>query len=310
MVINPKDVQRISSHLVGLHKDLSTRPPSPKYPISSLPHFNRKAWGLQCGKVTVIAGRTSSGKSALSEGFALDLAENGVPTLFLSLEMDVASLTERAFCRTMQVDNYSLLTGQFKFQKEIQDKWKIFTESMAKLPLLITCEIGKTFKEVNQIVEALDPTPKAVFVDYIGAIAFKDRQSREMMNEYIRQFKELAIKKDFIGVLCSQINRQGAVAGEEPQLHQLKETGNLEETASVVFLIHNPYIMTHNEEDRGKATIVIAKNRNGRTGRHKVKFVPQYYRFEELDTVEPSNDSLFEDDSKKFLDTFGGKVVK
>ena len=102
----------------------------------------------------------------------------------------------------------------------------------------------------------------------------------------------------------------------EPQLHQLKETGNLEETASVVFLIHNPYIMTHNEEDRGKATIIIAKNRNGNTGRHKVKFVPQFYRFEELDTEE-KQDEIFDDrgllnapETRDVTKMFGGSVVK
>jgi len=310
MVINPENVQRISKHLAGLHKDLSERGTSPKYPINSLPHFNRKVWGLKSKELTVIAGRTSTGKSSCGLQFAFDLAESGASTLFLSLEMNVMSLAERLFCHTMKVDNYSLLTGQFKNQRDTQSKWDTFVKMMDKFPLLITCEIGKTFSEVNHIVESLTPTPKAVFVDYVGAIAVKGSYTREIMNEYIRKFKELAVKKDFIGVLCSQINRVGAVAGEEPQLHQLKETGALEENSDCCILLNNPYVTTHNDEDKNKATLIIAKQRNGRTGRHKVKFVPQYYRFEELDTVEPSNDSLFEDDSKRFLDTFGGKVVK
>ena len=210
----------------------------------------------------------------------------------------------------MNVDNYALLTGHFKDDSTTKAKWNTFTKMMKDMPLLITCEVGRTFREVNQIIELLNPTPKAVFVDYIGAIAVSGSQTREIMNEYIRKFRELAIKKDFIGVICSQINRVGAVAGEEPQLHQLKETGVLEEHSDVVILIHNPYVMTHNEDDINKATLIIAKNRNGKTGRHRVKFVPQYYRFEETSGVRKKEKSyLAEPTLMNVKDTFGGKIL-
>ena len=256
--------------------------------------------------MTVIAGRTSTGKSSVGLQFAYDLADGGFPTLFLSLEMNIMSLAERLFCNSMKVDNYSLLTGQFKNNLETRAKWETFNKVMKNFPLLITCEVGKTFREVNQLVEALNPPPKAVFIDYIGAIAIKGNQTREVMNEYIRKFRELAIKKDFIGVVCSQINRVGAVAGEEPQLHQLKETGVLEEHSDVVILLNNPYVITHDADDMNKATLIIAKNRNGRTGRHKVRFVPQYYRFEELEEkrivkTEPTKEEV--------RTLFGGTVV-
>lgn len=306
MSIDAQKVQKISSYLSGLETDLLTRSNEPKYSITSLPLFNRKSWGLQSKAMTVIAGRTSTGKSSVGLQFAYDLADGGFPTLFLSLEMNIMSLAERLFCNSMKVDNYSLLTGHFRDSLETRAKWESFMKVMKDFPLLITCEVGKTFREVNQLVEALNPAPKAVFIDYIGAIAMKDKQAREMINEYIRQFRELAIKKDFIGVVCSQINRVGAVAGEEPQLHQLKDTGFLEESSDVVILLNNPYVITHNEDDMNKATLIIAKNRNGRTGRHKVKFVPQYYRFEELEEkriikTEPTKEEV--------RTLFGGTVV-
>ena len=316
MNIDPTKVQKIGNYLGGLHKDLLSRTNSPKYPLTSLPYFNRKIWGMKSGALTVIAGRTSTGKSSVGLQFAYDLADSGMPTLFLSLEMNIMSLAERLFCHTMKVDNYALLTGQFKDSRDIQIKWSSFAKIMDKIPLLITCEIGKTFKEVNQLVEALNPSPKAVFVDYVGAIAVSGSQTREIINEYIRKFRELALKKDFIGVLCSQTNRVGAIAGEEPQLHNLKETGVLEEHSDVVFLIHNPYVQTHNEDDMNKATLIIAKNRNGKTGRHKVRFVPEYYRFEELGGIKGEEKTYITEsikDDRDLLDTakmFGGKIAK
>lgn len=316
MRIDPLKVQKISNYLGGLHKDLLSRTDSPKYPITSLPYFNRKIWGMKSGALTVIAGRTSTGKSSCGLQFAYDLADGGFPTLFLSLEMNIMSLAERLFCNSMKVDNYSLLTGQFKNNLETRAKWETFTKVMKNFPLLITCEVGKTFREVNQLVEALNPPPKAVFIDYIGAIAVHGSQTREIMNEYIRKFRELAIKKDFIGVVCSQINRTGAVVGEEPQLHQLKETGTLEEHSDFVLLIHNPYVQTHNEDDINKATFIIAKNRNGRTGRQKVKFIPEHYRFEELGGIKREEKSFITESIKDDRDLlgvhklFGGKIEK
>lgn len=280
--MNPEKVRPIRAYLSNIHKDFEERAENPKLPINTLPTFNRKIWGLREG-LTIIGARTSQGKSALALQIAYDLADQGIPVLFLSLEMTVEALIERLFCNVMCVDNYDILTGKFKKEPEIQAEWRSFTDIVSKIPLLITCGVGKNFGEINKIIEMIAPRPKVVIVDYIQAVATRSGASREMINEYIRFFRQLALEHKFAGVLCSQINR-GAIENRnnEPHLSQLKETGVLEEHADTVLLLHwqNFYIKDPQKENEFK--VIIAKQRNGRTGEHTVIFRPQYYKFCEI----------------------------
>ncbi len=310
--MNPEKVQPIKAYLSNIHKDFEIRGEEPALPITSLPILNRKIWGLKEG-LTVIGARTSQGKSALALQIAYDLADQGRPVLFLSLEMTVEALIERLFCNVMCVDNYDVLTGKFKKEPEIQAKWRSFTDIVSKIPLLITCGVGKSFREINKLVEIVDPKPRVVIIDYIQAVATISGQSREMINEYIRQFRQLALEHKFAGVLCSQINR-GAVENRnsEPHLSQLKETGVLEEHADTVLLLHwqNFYIKDPLKENEFK--IIIAKQRNGRTGDYTLIYKPEYYKFTEKETRFDGQKGYMEKTMPKEVESavnvFGGEV--
>jgi replicative DNA helicase len=249
--------------------------------LKSLPELNRKIWGLRPRALTTIGARTSNGKSSLALQFAFDLADQNIPVLFLSLEMTVESLIERLFCNVMKIDNYEILRGRLATEPDYQKKWQTFQEMATNLPLLITDGIGKTFGELNFLIERLEPKPKAVFIDYIQAIARKPGESREAINEYIRRFRELAIRYDFAGVLCSQLSRQSEHEGHKPSLWTLKETGNLEEASDTCLLLWWEYFYTYNEKAENNFSVIVAKQRQGRTGEHPLLFYPQFYRFEE-----------------------------
>lgn len=282
--MNPQElavkVQKISQILPTLESELLSRGDSPKLSLSSLPDFNRKIWGLKSG-LTVIGARTSQGKSALAMQFAYDLASQGSEVLFLSLEMTVENILERLFCNECGIDNYSLQTGKFSFYKE---DWTNFVNKVSNIPLLITCGIGYDFHDITQLINMMKFKPKAIFVDYIQGIksGFKER---EMLNEYIRGFRELCLKNDIAGVLCSQVNRQVNEVTKEPSLECLKSTGVLEEHSDLVLLLYWENFYTHKEDNENKFKIIVAKNRNGRTGDHEVHFEPRYYKF--LEIVKP-----------------------
>jgi len=298
----PIKIQRLERYLTGLKVDLLERGTEPKFPITSLPEFNHKIWGFKEQTLTIIAARTSQGKSAFSLQLAYDLAKGGVPTYFISLEMPTHALLERLFCNTQGVDNELLQRGEFALNESYIAKWEAFEKDIKDLPLLITDGIGKTFYEVNTIVSSLDPTPKAVFVDYIQNIKTVGGQTREIINEYLRQFRELAIRKNFIGVLCSQINRGTKDnSGHEPKIWQLKETGNLEEGSDVCILLHWNWWYTHDDLEKHKYKVIVAKNRNGRTGVHTLFFTPQHYQFREYDVFAPQ-------EVEEVKELFDGKV--
>jgi replicative DNA helicase len=97
-------VRALSTFSSSIETILISRGNEPDLPFSSLPSLNKKIWGLQKG-LTVLAGRTSQGKSSIAMQWAFDIASSKKPVVFLSLEMSVEALTERLFCNIMQVDN-------------------------------------------------------------------------------------------------------------------------------------------------------------------------------------------------------------
>ena len=278
---------KIKQLLPIVKKELEERGEEPKLPISSLPDFNKKIWGLKVG-LTTIGARTSQGKSSIALQFAHDLASKGNEVLFLSLEMTVENMIERLFCNIKMVDNTKLQQGYFSKDTDIQLKWKAFEEEITKIPLLITCGIGQTFQEVVDLFALLNPKPKAIFIDYIQGSKL-GLHEREMLNEYIRYFRELCLKNNIAGVICSQVNRKVNEETKEPSMDCLKGTGTLEEHSDIVLLLHWENFYTHVEDNFNKFKIMVAKNRNGMTGNHYVYYAPKHYKFTDtwMEKTEP-----------------------
>lgn len=260
--------------------ELKDRGGAPKLSIKSLPGFNAKIWGLRRG-LTIIGARSSMGKSAFALQIAGDIADQNIPVLFLSLEMDEQSMLERLFCAQYRIDNFDLISGKYNTDESIKEKWEMFKKFMDNAPLLFTCGIGKNFSEITKLLEHLEPLPKVIIVDYIQGIKQSDKERAEM-NEYIRNFRQLMLQKDCVGVLASQMNRQIINNdNKRPELENLKGTGVLEEHADVVLLLYWEWFYTREDKDKNKYEIIVAKNRNGRTGSHSLFYTPEWYLFSE-----------------------------
>lgn len=274
-------VKTLRTNVAETKKKLLSRGDSPRFPLTTLPKLSKMLWGLHPG-LTVIGARSSNGKSAFVLQVAYDLAKQGHHVLFVSLEMDETSIVERLFCRVKDVDNTDTRTGGLKREPRLQEKWKEFEKEMDTFPLMITNGVGKTFNELTELVELINPIPKVIIIDYIQAIKQSGGTSREIIDEYIRNFRQYCLENDIVGILCSQNNRQ-AVAGDTniPSLHTLKSTGTLEEHSDVVMLLHWENYYTKDPGTYNDYKILVAKNRNGMTGSADVNFFPEYYRFEE-----------------------------
>ena len=123
--------------------------------------------------------------------------------------------------------------------------------------------------------------PKVIVLDFIQAIPESSTESKRFIDEYIRAFREMAVTQEFAGVIISQINRSNPDAkNKQPQLHQLKGSGFLEEHADLVLLLDWKH-KSVGTGDKEEFVVNVAKNRNGRTGYVKLRYTPQYYRFED-----------------------------
>jgi replicative DNA helicase len=291
-------------HLKSLGDLLQQRKGYPELPLKTMPVLSDKMWGIAPRELTVVGARTSQGKTSFSLQVCADLAAQGVPTLYLSLEMTVLSILERMFCNHCHIPNFKLNRGEFH---QYADQWQKFTEHINSIPLMITEGLGKKWSDIDTLIERLEPKPRVIILDYIQCIAGSGLEKREVIDEYIRHFRDMAIKHNFAGILCSQINRSGAAGDDnnEPQLHHLKGSGYIEELADKIILMHWPHFYNA-KEDINKYLLILAKNRNGRTGRVGIRYIPEYYKFEdEVQVIKPPDAK-----TQEIAEFFGGTVME
>ena len=170
-------------------------------------------------------------------------------------------------------------------------------------------QLGKGFEELRSSPIFIDDTPTRtmlqitansrrlkmrhdiglVIVDYIQLIESESEDGRDNRQEQIakisRRLKTLARELEVPVIALSQLNR--AVETREdrrPRMADLRESGAIEQDADLVLLLHRPEYYDPNDQP-GLAELIIAKNRNGATGKIKLAFLKTFFRFENLATV-------------------------
>ena len=106
--------------------------------------------------------------------------------------------------------------------------------------------------------------------------------SREQqVAEISRSAKQLAKELNIPVFLICQLNRASVQRGSEPQLHDLRESGQIEQDADVVILLHRDLL----GEDKEDVRVIVAKNRFGGCGNSlkRIKFKPKSQRFVQLE---------------------------
>ena len=98
----------------------------------------------------------------------------------------------------------------------------------------------------------------------------------------------MAKELDIPVVALSQLSRAVEQrADKQPQLSDLRESGAIEQDADVVIFLYRQWLYTQDDEDEGKAKIIVAKQRNGPTCVVDASFISKYARYENLSPSEP-----------------------
>jgi replicative DNA helicase len=260
--------------------------------------------GLQKGDLTILAARPGMGKTALALGLALAVAESEVwsgkarrrqASAIFSLEMPREQLGTRMIYSEAGVNSAKLRRGaQFS-----QDEWGAITESasaIAKLPLWIDdtpaitpMALRAKTRRLRSQAEKLGVELGLVVVDYLQlmdgkALRGKNGSRENEITEISKSLKAIAKECGVHMLALSQLNRDVEKrADKRPQLSDLRESGSIEQDAdNVVFIHREAYYKPDDEEAKGKAELIIAKQRNGPTGRAMVAFRDDCVRFENL----------------------------
>jgi replicative DNA helicase len=253
--------------------------------------------GLQPSELIIIAARPSMGKTAL----AINIAENAaiedkkVVAVF-SLEMSREALVLRMLSSQSQVDSQRVRTGTIT--RDDARKLSEALEKMVESPLYIDDTPGISLTEMRAKVRRLQHSEGRVdliVVDYLqlmAAVAGRRYENRtQEVSAISRGLKMLAKEMRVPVIALSQLSRapetRGGKEGNEPKLSDLRESGSIEQDADVVAFIFRPeYYDRDNVNVKGKAKIIVAKQRNGPTGVIQVGFVHSCTRFNNLDKSE------------------------
>ena len=123
-----------------------------------------------------------------------------------------------------------------------------------------------------------------IIVDYLQLMQGPKGVESRQQEIVIDHMKALAKELDVPIVALSQLSRavEQRTGSKRPQLSDLRESGAIEQDADVVLFLFRPWVYSRDEEDEGKAEIIIAKQRNGPTGIVEATYINRYTRFENL----------------------------
>jgi len=262
--------------------------------------FDKMTSGLQNSELIIIAARPSMGKTAWAINIAQNCAvKDGKVVAIFSLEMSKESLLRRMLASEAMVGSRKLQTGFIPREdrgKLIAALDRLMTSKMFvdDTPGITLAEMRAKARRLRQQEGKLD----LIVIDYLqlmtgtktGGKGFENRTQE--VSSISRGLKALAKELGVPVVALSQLSRgseQRTGGDKKPLLSDLRESGSIEQDADVVAFIHREeYYDRENEDLKGKAEIIIAKQRNGPTGSVKMAYLADFTRFENLDTTHDS----------------------
>ena len=262
---------------------------------SGFKELDRMTAGFQPSDLIIIAGRPSMGKTA----FCLDIAEyaaigNKIPVAIFSLEMSKEQLVIRMLCSQANVEGTRLRTGYLN--ESDWPKLTIAAGNLSESPIYIDDTAALSVLELRAKARRLksDYGLGMVIVDYLQLMKGRARvESRQQeISEISRSLKALAKELNIPVIAVSQLSRKTEErTGNRPQLSDLRESGAIEQDADLILFIYRDEVYNRDPDNpnRGKAEVIIGKQRNGPIGKIDLAFLDKFTTFKDLYKGETEN---------------------
>lgn len=256
--------------------------------------------GWQPSDLVIIAGRPSMGKTA----FVLSMMRNAsidheMPIALFSLEMSSLQIVNRLISSEAELDSDKIKKGNLKDYEWQQllhktdqlNNAKIFIDDTPALSILELRAKSRRLKSQHDI--------QCIIVDYLQLMSGEYGKSSGNREQEIasisRSLKAIAKELNVPVLALSQLSRAVETRGgdKRPVLSDLRESGSIEQDADMVLFIYRAdrYDITEDEDGNltaGVAELLLRKNRNGPTGKVKLKFIERFAKFADMS----SNDDM------------------
>lgn len=221
------------------------------------------------GDLVVLAARPSQGKTALSLNLSINSGKN---VLFFSYEQGKGEIFDRIVCSELGISSTDVERGRLTPQQEDMVRNitnNVTIEDNPSLSIQWLCSVARTMK--------MDRDIGAIVVDYLQLIPREWKNDVAEIGVISRKLKLLARELDVPVIVLSQLSRKVEDrANKEPQLSDLRGSGDIEQDADVVYMIMNEYNELMNVTE---STIFIRKNRNWPIGEAHLIFQKNFLKF-------------------------------
>jgi len=254
------------------------------YLLTGYPEIDHYIEGLLPGRLFIIAGRPSSGKSSLLLNMAINavwqpiVKEQNGKVLFVSLEMSTEELASRAIAYLLRTPIRKLT------QQENNDAVNRIVDNLKNSGLYIykqpSHDIGKLITSVFQF--SAQNNLKAIFLDYIQLLNSEKKHANrnEELGIVSRSLKNMATEHNIPVIVGCQLSRAVEYRSDkQPTMSDLRESGNIEQDADVIITIHRQKLYDVKTDMPDVANIRVIKNRNGPIGELQLAFMEEMSSF-------------------------------
>ena len=252
--------------------------------------FDSMTTGLHKNQLIILAARPGMGKTSLALNIARNVAvEEEQEVALFSLEMARSALAMRMISSESKVPFKKIQSGKLSDRD-----YKRINNAMVRLqesPIYIDDSPSLNILEMKAKVRRMkaEESISLVIIDYLQLMDTVGRaESREQQLAGIsRGLKKLAMEIEVPVLALTQLNRKVEHRDDKrPRLADLRGSGAIEQDADLVCFVHRDYMFTDREEDKGRAELIVGKQRNGPTGPIPLTFRAEHMSFEEMSPKE------------------------
>nr|YP_010537159.1 replication helicase subunit [Lithodesmioides polymorpha]UYC30946.1 replication helicase subunit [Lithodesmioides polymorpha] len=251
-------------------------------------HLDSFTQGFQKSDLTILAGRPSMGKTALSLNITLNIIKNyQLPILFFSLEMSKEQLIYRLLSNETNINQMRLRSGKLS-----KNEWLKLIKKIKELsicPLFLDDTPNLSIQDIRSKIKTIifeQNKIGLVIIDYLQLMQnsnfYKNNRVQEL--SYItRSLKSIAREFKVPLIVLSQLSRNvESRINKRPILSDLRESGSIEQDADLVLMLYRDNYYNFNDNENAalnSAELIIAKQRNGPTGTIELCFDATHMKF-------------------------------
>jgi replicative DNA helicase len=247
--------------------------------------LDRLTSGLQRSDLVVLAGRPSMGKTALALNIAHSVAlKSRLPVGLFSVEMAAEQVAQRLISIQAQIESQRLRSGRMS-----DADWDRLVQAVAVLsevpifvddtPVLSTLEMRSKARRLHS-----EQGLGLLIIDYLQLMHGASSENRvQEISAISRGLKAVARELDVPVLALSQLSRAPEQRpNHEPMLADLRDSGSIEQDADVVMFIYRDVMYNRDTERPHVAEVIVAKHRNGPTGRVHLFYQDSLMKFLDL----------------------------